>query len=86
MFGVPINRAANVYCDSRSVVSNASIPKSTLTKKHNSINYHIIHESVALGIMHVAKKNFLSNLEDVLTKLLAYPHKSNLVYYILYNH
>jgi hypothetical protein len=30
MFGVPIDRPANVFCDNRGVVKNASIPESTL--------------------------------------------------------
>jgi hypothetical protein len=44
MFGVPVGGPVNVYCDNKGVVSNMSIPESTLTKKHNSINYHVIRE------------------------------------------
>ena len=40
MFGVPINRPADVFCDNQSVVTNVSIPSSVLKKKHNSIFYH----------------------------------------------
>ena len=40
MFGVPIDGPVNVFSDNRGVVKNASIPESTLMKKHNSINYH----------------------------------------------
>ena len=69
MFGVPIGGPANVYCDNKGVVSNTSISESTLTKKHNSINYHVIREAAAAGILRVAKENTLSNLADVLTKL-----------------
>ncbi len=72
MFGVPINGAANVYCDNKGVVSNTSVPESTLSKKHNSINYHIIRESAAAGILRLAKEDTLTNLADVLTKLLPY--------------
>jgi hypothetical protein len=85
MFGVPITGAANVYCDNKGVVSNTSIPESTLSKKHNSINYHVIRESVAAGIMRVAKENTLTNLADVLTKLLPFSRKSELLYNILYD-
>jgi hypothetical protein len=42
MFGVPINGLANVFCDNQGVVYNTSIPESTLNKKHNSINYHVV--------------------------------------------
>ena len=40
MFGVPIEGPANVFCDNRGVVKNASVPESVLQKKHNAINYH----------------------------------------------
>jgi hypothetical protein len=63
MFGVPINSAANIYCDNKGVVSNTSIPESTLSKKHNSINYHIIRESAAAGILRVAKEDTLRTLQ-----------------------
>jgi hypothetical protein len=42
MFGVPIDGPANVFCDNCGVVKNVSIPESTLLKRHNAINYHII--------------------------------------------
>ena len=51
MFGVPIDGPANVFCDNRGMVKNLSIPKSTLLKKHNAINYHAVHEAVAAGIL-----------------------------------
>ncbi|KAL7484518.1 hypothetical protein ACHAW6_010148 [Cyclotella cf. meneghiniana] len=85
MFGVPITGAANVYCDNKRVVSNTSIPESTLSKKHNLINSHVIRKSVAAGIMNVAKGNILTNLADVLTKLLPFLQKSELLYNILYD-
>ena len=47
MFGVPINRPANVLCDNSGVVKNTSIPESTLVKKHNAINYHASPSRVA---------------------------------------
>jgi hypothetical protein len=40
MFGIPIDGPANVFCDNKSVVTNASVPTSTLKKKHNAIAYH----------------------------------------------
>ena len=45
--GLPLVGATEVYCDNQDVVMNTSIPGSTLSKKHNSINYHIIRESAA---------------------------------------
>jgi hypothetical protein len=42
MFSIPIDGPANVFCDNRGVVRNASIPESMLMKKHNAINYHAV--------------------------------------------
>ena len=40
MFGIPLNGPTNGFCNNESVVRNATIPESTLQKKHNSIAYH----------------------------------------------
>ena len=42
IFGVPIDGATSVYCDNQSVTKNATVPASTLSKKHNLICYHKI--------------------------------------------
>ena len=42
MFGVRVQGPANVFCDNRGVVKNTSVPESTLSKKHNAINYHAV--------------------------------------------
>eukprot|EP00978_Attheya_sp_CCMP212_P035677 scaffold156772_cov26-Attheya_sp.AAC.1 len=34
MFGIPIDGPANVFCDNEAVVTNSSIPTSTIKKKH----------------------------------------------------
>ncbi|KAL7526734.1 hypothetical protein ACHAWF_001888, partial [Thalassiosira exigua] len=73
--GVPMKGPANVYCDNQGVVKNMSIPESTLSKKHNAINYHIVREAAAAGILRLAKKDTESNLVDVLTKLQTYDQK-----------
>ena len=52
--GVPLLGPTNVYCDNQGVVKNTSVPESTLNKKHNSINYHVVREAVAAGILRVA--------------------------------
>jgi len=59
MFGISINGPATVYCDNESVVNNATRPDSVLKKKHNSISYHKIQESVAAGIIVVYKYHHL---------------------------
>jgi hypothetical protein len=70
MFGVPIDGPANVFCDNRGVVLNASVPNSTLQKKHNSINYHAVREAAAANILRVGKEDGETNLSDLLTKVI----------------
>ena len=70
MFGVPIEGSASVFCDNQSVVYNATLPESTLKKKHLSIAYHSVRESVAARIIRVAKEDGETNLADMLTKAL----------------
>jgi hypothetical protein len=70
MFGVPIDGPANVFCDNRGVVKNASIPESTLMKKHNAINYHAVREAAAAGILRVGKEDGETNIADLMTKVI----------------
>ena len=56
-FGIPIQGPANMYGDNASVVKNTTILESTLNKKHNSFNYHIVRESVADKIMRIMKED-----------------------------
>jgi hypothetical protein len=70
MFGVPIDGPANVFCDNRGVVKNASVPESTLMKKHNAINYHAVREAAAADILRVGKEDGETNISDLLTKVI----------------
>ena len=79
MFGVPIDGPANVYCDNQGVVKNTSLPESTLSKKHNAINYHTVREAVAAGIMRVAKEPTETNLADLFTKPLSRLRRNSLL-------
>ncbi len=78
-FGIPISGPTNVFCDNNAVVQNSSIPESTLSKKHNAINYHIIRKAVAAGIICVGKEDTLKNIADVLTKLVPFTRKYQLL-------
>lgn len=70
MFGIPLEGPTNVFCDNEAVTKNATIPESTLKKKHNLIAYHRTREAVAAETIRVAKEDGTTNLADVLTKLL----------------
>ena len=68
MFGVPLEGPTNMFCDNEEVFKNASIPDSTLKKKHTSICYHRCREAVASRTVRVAKEGTLTNLSDLFTK------------------
>jgi hypothetical protein len=84
LFGVPLYGPASVLCDNQGVVKNTSIPESTLTKKHNAINFHIIREAAAMGMIRVGKEDTETNLADLLTKILSQPRRERLLQAIIY--
>jgi hypothetical protein len=85
-FGVPLSGPTNVFCDNNGVVQNTSIPESTLSKKHIAINYHIIREAVAAGIIRVGKEDTMTNIANVFTKLFPYARKYQLLSPFLWDH
>ena len=85
MFGVPVPEPAVVLCDNQGVVKNASVPESTLSKRHNAINNNIVRELVAAGILRVRKEDGMTNLADAFTKLLARRRHYNLFSRIRYS-
>jgi hypothetical protein len=76
MMGIPIEGPARVFCDNEAVYKNASIAISTLkNKKHNSIAYHKVRESVAAEIVTIFKEDTDTNLADLLTKSTHAPER-----------
>ncbi len=84
MFGIPINGPTNVFGDNKSVIINATMPVSTLKRKHNSIAYHRVREAVASGVLQIAKVHTSENLADLLTKPLSATALKSLVQKILW--
>ena len=70
MFGISIVGPASVLCDNQGVVKNTSLPVSVLSKRHNVINYNVVREAVAAGIIRVGKEDGQTNLADAFTKML----------------
>jgi hypothetical protein len=70
MMGVPLEGTANVFVDNNSVVTNSTVPSSTLTKKHNSICYHFVRKAVAANCIGIGYVPSDENLVDVFTKPL----------------
>ena len=70
IFGIPIEGPTNAFCDNRGVVLNSSRPESTLQKKHNAVNYNVVREAAAAGILILGKEDGTTNLADLLNKVL----------------
>jgi hypothetical protein len=68
MMGIQIEGPTNAFCDNQSVVTNSITPQSTLSKKHNTITYHKVRESVAADAIRIKHEKGKNNLSDVLTK------------------
>ena len=74
MMGIPISSPSHTYGDNVLVVHNKSRPESVLRKKSNSVCYHAVCESVAMGeslVGHIPSKE---NVADLMTKV-PYGHK-----------
>ena len=84
MFGIPIEGPTNDFCDNHGVVLNSSRPGSTLQKKHNAINYHVVREAATAGILRVGKEDGSMNLADLLTKVLTVQKRWDLCYSIMW--
>lgn len=84
MMGVPLEGPANVLVDNAIVVTNSTIPDSTLQKKHNSICYHYVREAVAAGCIRIAHVPSDENLADMLTKPMGATKLKAFVQRILY--
>ena len=59
-----------------SVIHNTQRPESMLKKKSNSICYHAVRESVAMGESHTAGHiGTTKNVDDLATKVVLYRQK-----------
>ena len=81
MFGILVEEPANVFCDNHGIIKNASIPESTLAKKHNAINYHAVSTA---GILHVGKEKSQTNLANLLTKVLTSEQQWDICWHIMW--
>jgi len=87
MMGIPVDRPMHIYGDNMSVIHNTQRPESTLKKKSNSIFYHAVRVSGAMGESittgHVSTHY---NLSDICTKVVPGDNKrDNLVGVMLYD-
>ena len=86
VLGIPLTGPSYIYGDNKSQVTNSTKPESTLKKKCNSICYHAVRESVAMGesmmITHISTGH---NHSDLMTKVTSGAKRRRLVGGILYD-
>ena len=83
MLGVPLDGAADLYCDNMSVVLSSTIPGSVLKKKHTAVSYFMVRETIAAKAMRVRHEPTGSNLADILSKCLDGPAHRRLISHVL---
>ena len=85
MMGVPLTGPSFIYGDNKSQVTNSTRPESTLKKKCNSVCYHAIRESVAMGESLITHISTQLNLTDFLTKVTNGATRRRLVGNVLFD-
>jgi len=70
MPGIPINRAAELLRDNKSVVLNKTFSSSQLMKKHNVVNYRRVREDCTANIISFSHIDSEYDLADLTTKSL----------------
>ena len=66
--GVPIRFKSYMFGDNMSVVTSATLPHSTLSKRHNILAFHRVRESIAAKIINFHWIKSEHNLRDMLSK------------------
>jgi hypothetical protein len=77
MVGVTLSGPTFVYGDNISVVHNTQMPESVLKKKSNSICYHAVRESAAMGESIIGHVHSVDNPADICTKVVPGGQKRN---------
>jgi hypothetical protein len=70
--GVPIIGKSYLFGDNEAVWKNATVPHSSLKKRHNALSYHRVREAIAAKIIGFYKIDSKDNPADVLSKHLGY--------------
>jgi hypothetical protein len=85
MMGIPVTGPSYVYGDNKSAIINSTKPESTLNKKNNSICYHAVRESVAMGESLLTHIPTADNWSDLMTKVTFGAKRRKLVGGLLYD-
>ena len=68
--GMPVTNPTNLYGDNFGLIQSASIPDSELKKKHVTISYHVVRESIAAKIVNTIWVPTHTNFADVCIRAL----------------
>ena len=86
MMGVELSGPSYLFGDNMSVIHNTQRPESILKKKSNSVCYHAVRESVAMGESLTGHVPTDDNPADICTKLIPGGRKrDHLVGLVLYD-
>ena len=85
MMGIPLSGHSYVYSNNKLAITNSTTTELTSKKKSNSICYHAIHESVAMGESLLTHVGTHDNLADLLTKPTFGAKRRRLVSGLLYD-
>ena len=66
--GAPIKSKSYMFGDNRSVVTSATFPHATLSKRHNTLAFHRVREALAAKIIDFHWIQSEYNLSDMLSK------------------
>jgi hypothetical protein len=77
MMGVALSVPTFVYGDNMSIVHNTQRPESVLRKKSNSICYHAVRESAAMGESIIGHVPSVENPADICNKFVPGGQKRN---------
>ena len=69
----PVTTKSFLFGDNRSVVTSATLPHSTLTKRHNILAFHRVREAIAAKLMAFYWIQSAYNLSDMLSKHWDHP-------------
>ena len=82
--GAPITTKPFLFGDNRSVVTSATLPHSTLTKRHNILALHRVREAIAAKLMAFYWIQSPYNLSDMLSKHWNHPSVYPMVLKLLF--
>jgi hypothetical protein len=85
MIEIHLTGPSFIYGDNKSQITNSTKPESTLNEKCNSICYHAVQESVAMGGSQITHISTHENLSDLMTKVTHSAKRRKLVGGMLYD-